>query len=80
MANLTLYIPDRVKRMMNRHPNVRWSRAIRSIIEQKLTDFEEAERLAKKSGLTAADAARIARKIDAALGRHAKALLNESRR
>ena len=80
MANLTLFIPDRLKRRMKKHQHVRWSRAIRSIIEQKLEDFEESERLAQKSTLTVRDVKRLAAKVDAAMGRHAKALFNESRR
>ena len=79
MANLTLFLPDELKERMHRHPNIRWSGTIRSIIERKLEDFEEAEALAAKSTLTEADVRRLAGKVDAALAKHVKALLHETR-
>ncbi len=79
MANITLYIPDDLKRKMDEHKEMRWSMAIRTIIEQKLGELEEFERLVKKSRLTEKEAMTIADKINEAAGKHAEALLNEAR-
>ena len=49
MPNITLSIPEETKRRMEKHPHVKWSSAIRAIIERRLDDFEETERLAQKS-------------------------------
>ncbi len=78
MANITLYVPDELKKRMDEHKEMRWSMAIRSIIEQKLDDFEEVERLAQKSRLTEADVKRLADKVNEAAGKHAERLLHEA--
>ncbi len=75
MANITIFVPDDVKKRMSEYADVRWSKAIRSIIEQRLSDFEEAERLAQESKLTPSDAGRLAAEVDNAAGRHAEYLL-----
>ena len=78
MPNMTLSVTDVMKRRMRAHPSVKWSNVVRSVIERKLDDFEEAEMLAKKSRLSMADFEAISGKIDSAAGKHARALLNES--
>ncbi|MFH0715123.1 MAG: hypothetical protein V1847_05255 [Candidatus Diapherotrites archaeon] len=80
MPNLTLAIDKETKQKMKQHPSIRWSQVVRSIIEKKLEDFEEAERLAQKSKLTMADFEEISQKIDKASARHALRLLHESNR
>lgn len=80
MANFTMFLSDALKKRMKVHSHVRWSSAIRSIIERKLDDLEAAERLAQKSRITQEDVKRIALAINSAGGRHAKVLFNESRR
>ena len=78
MVNLTLSIPVETKVRMDKHKHIKWSSAIRSLIEHKLDDFEEAERLAKKLDLSEEDLKPIMRKIDNDLRKHSEALLNES--
>ncbi len=80
MVNLTLSIPAETKVRMNKHKHVKWSSAIRTIIERKLNDFEEAERIAKKSNLKMSDFSEINKKIDMAMAKHAEELLNEYNR
>lgn len=77
MANITLFVPDDLKKRMEGHPEVRWSRAIRSIIERELDDMEEADKLAKKSRLTEQDARKFAEMVNEKLGKRAEELLNE---
>ncbi len=78
MANVTLSIVDETKKRMDSHPSVRWSNVVRSIIDKKLDDFEEAERLAKKSNLKIEDFEKISGKIESASGKHSLRLLHES--
>ncbi len=80
MPNLTLVIDKETRDRMKRHSSVKWSDAVRTIIEKKLEDFEEAERLAQKSKLTMADVKEISKKIEKASSRHALRLLNEGNR
>ena len=63
---------------MAKHPSVKWSSAVRSIIEQKLADFDEAERIAKRSKFSWKDWKLTDRKISKSAAKHAEALLNES--
>ena len=78
MPNLTLSVTDKTKERMDSHPSIRWSNVVRSLIEKKLDDFEEAERLAQKSRLTQKDFEPILKKIESASRKHAKRLLSES--
>ncbi len=63
---------------MKKHPSIKWSSAVRNIIKQKLKDFEEADRIGRKSKLTIRDFAVISKKISKAAAKHAEALLHES--
>lgn len=78
MANITLSIEDDTKARMERHRHIKWSSAVRSIIESKLDDLEEVERLARKSKFTKRDASELTKKINAAIRKHVKVLMNES--
>ena len=78
MVNLTLSIPADVKGRMDKHKEIKWSSAIRNLIEQKLDDFEEAEKLATKLDLSEKDLKPILDKINKDMAKHAEALLNES--
>ena len=80
MPNLTLSIPDETKHRMDQHPHIRWSNVVRTIIEQKLNDFEEAERLAQKGGLKLSDFEDIRKKLEESSRQHARKLLHESKR
>ncbi|GEM_PF-788445 len=80
MANVTLFVPDQLKKRMDAHVHIRWSRVMRSIIEQKLDDFEDVDRLAQNSQLTEKDVRELSAKVDEAMGKHAKRLLDETRR
>ncbi len=77
MPNITLSVSDVTKQKMKQHPEVRWSNAIRTMIEKKLHDFETAEKLAKKSTLTEKDIELLSTKADKSMAKHAKRLLDE---
>jgi hypothetical protein len=77
MPNITLSISEELKKEMKKHPSVNWSYAFRNAIEQKIVDFEEAEKIARKSRLSLKDWKSIDAKISRDAARHAKALLHE---
>ena len=77
MPNITLAIADETKSKMEKHPEIRWSNAVRAVIERKLRDFEVAEELSQKSRLTETDVKMLSGKANSAMGKHAKRLLNE---
>lgn len=78
MPNLTLVISEELKLEMERHPSIKWSSAVRNIIEQKLAEFGEVEEIARKSKLTWKHWKPIEKQIAKRAAEHAKALLNET--
>jgi hypothetical protein len=76
MVNITLSVLPEVKARMDEHPEIKWSNSIRTLIEQKLDDFEEAEKLAKKLNLSEKDLKPILEKVNADMRKHSEALLN----
>ncbi len=78
MPNITLVISEELRKEMERHSSIKWSSAVRNIIEQKLADFDELENLARKSKFTMKDWKLIEKKVSKSMAKHAKALLNES--
>ncbi len=79
MANVTLFIPDDLKKRMAQHKEIRWSSAIRTLIEDRLDRLEEADELAQGSKLTEEDVAFLTKKVDVETRKHVKALMNASR-
>ena len=80
MPNITLVISEELKQKMDKHSSIKWSAAVRNLIEQKLADFEDAERIARKSRLSMKDIKTISLKVSKAAAKHAEALLSESNR
>lgn len=77
MANFTLSFPDGLKKRMEEHSEIRWSAAVRSIIEQKLDDLDEWASLTSKSRLTVEDVKKLAAEVDEKMGKRAEERLNE---
>ncbi len=80
MPNITISVTKETKHKMKEHPEIRWSGAIRAIIEKKLKDFREAEKLAQKSTLTEKDVEVLSGRVAEGRAKHAKRLLHESNR
>ncbi|MFH0971620.1 MAG: hypothetical protein V1835_03560 [Candidatus Micrarchaeota archaeon] len=74
MANVTLFVPDDLKKRMSAHKGISWSNAIRTIIESKLEDLDEANELASASMLTEEDVEVLSRKVDEDTRKHVRAL------
>ncbi len=78
MPNITLSISEELKKEMEKYSSVKWSSAVRNVIEQKIADFEDAESIAKKSRLNWKTWKRTSAKISKNAAKHAEALLNEN--
>ena len=78
MPNITLSISEELKKEMEKYSSVKWSSAVRNVIEQKIADFEDAESIAKKSRLNWKTWKLISAKISKNAAKHAEALLNEN--
>ncbi|MBS3119507.1 hypothetical protein J4475_01650 [Candidatus Woesearchaeota archaeon] len=66
MVNMTLAIPEEMRREMKRHPDVRWSQVARDAIKEKLgrlQSWEQVEKIVQKSKLTEKDAEEIGNRI-----------------
>jgi len=64
MANMTLAIPDELKKQMDELKVVNWSEVARTAIKEKIIEWQLFQSIAKKSKLTQKDADELARKIN----------------
>ncbi len=69
MENITLTIPEELKKELQKHEEVNWSAVIRKALQEHLRRVRIAESIASKSKLTEKDAEEIARKVDAAVAK-----------
>ena len=76
MGNMTLSIPDEVRKEMKQFSEVKWSEVARKAIQERLETLQMAEKLARKSRLSAKDVEDFSRKITASA---AKRFLNARR-
>ncbi len=64
MTNITLAIPEELKRELQKHDEVNWSAVIRRALQEHLNKLAIAEAIASKSKFTEKDAKEIADKIN----------------
>ena len=63
MTNMTLAVPEDLKRLMEKHRDIKWSEVARQALWMKAQKIELADKLLSKSELTEEDAESIGRKI-----------------
>ena len=63
MPNITLSVPNDIKREMVRHKELNWSEVARQAIEEKLRQLAVLDQLLAKSEVTAEDIEREAKEI-----------------
>ena len=61
MTNITVTLPDELKKELKKHKEVNWSAVIRKAIFEHLRNVRIAEAIAQKSKLTKKDADEISR-------------------
>lgn len=69
MVNITLAVPDELKKKLQTHEEINWSAVIRKALLEHLRDIEILESITKKSKLTEKDADEIAKKINSSLAK-----------
>ena len=67
MVNITLSVPEEIKEIMNKHPEMNWSEIARQAFKEKAAQLELLNAIASKSKLTEQDALEIGRKIKKAM-------------
>lgn len=70
MANMTIRVPEDLKRRMDRHREINWSEVARKSFQEYINKLELAEEIASKSELTPEDAEELSRKIKHGVAEH----------
>ena len=63
MTNMTLAVPEDLKKIMEKHKEIKWSEVARNAMWEHAKKLEIMEKLVSKSKLTEKDALEIGRKI-----------------
>ena len=63
MTNMTLAVPEDLKKIMEKHKEIKWSEVARNAMWEHAKKLEIMEKLVSKSRLTEKDALEIGRKI-----------------
>jgi len=72
MTNMTLAVPEDLKKIMEKHKEVKWSEVARSAIWEHAKKLEIMEKLVSKSKFTEKDAFEIGRKIKEGIAKRHK--------
>ncbi len=72
MANITLAVPDELKKEMDQFPDMNWSEVARASIRKRVVLLEKFRQFTKDSELTEEDAIRIGRKVNEGLSKRYK--------
>ena len=63
MTNLTLAVPDEIKKKMDSFPEMNWSEVARQAFLQKIEDMEFLRTFKEKSKLSESDVLRLSKKV-----------------
>ena len=69
MVNLTLSIPEELKKELDRHPEMNWSEVARQAFKEKVAKLEILEKFSSKFKLSEKDAKQLADKINLAVSK-----------
>ncbi|MBI2084047.1 MAG: hypothetical protein HYT70_00295 [Candidatus Aenigmarchaeota archaeon] len=75
MANITLSVPEDLKRKMEQFPEINWSEVARQAIKERATQLAVLRDIASKSKLTEKDALELGRKINRGLAKRYRELM-----
>ena len=63
MVHVNLLVPEELKEMMDKHPEMNWSEIARQAFKDKISQLELLDSIASKSKLSEKDALDLSRKI-----------------
>ena len=69
MTNITLSVPEEMKKKMDQFKEMNWSEVARASIRKRIIFLEEMNKLLKNSELTEEDAVKLGRKVNKAVAR-----------
>ena len=69
MSNITLFVPEELKRKMEEFKIINWSEVAREAFAQKIKDLEFLKEFKAKSEMTEEDARKLGKKINEALAK-----------
>ena len=72
MVNITLSIPDELKKEMDSVPEINWSEVARQAFMQRIKDLEFLKKFKSDSTLTEEDALRLGRELNKNLAKRYK--------
>ncbi|MBI4174612.1 MAG: hypothetical protein HY517_03120 [Candidatus Aenigmarchaeota archaeon] len=75
MPNITLSVPDDLKKLMDECPEINWSAVAREAIKEKAVQLSVLKSIASKSKLTEKDALELGRKINKGLAKRYRELV-----
>ena len=75
MTNITLSVPEDLKKKMDEFPEINWSEVARQAIKQKAVQLEFLKHFASKSKLTEKDALELGRKVNKGLAKRYRELM-----
>lgn len=72
MTNITLAVPEDMKKEMDKFPEINWSEIARAAIRQRLMMLENFRKFSKESALTEEHALNLGRKVNKSLSQKYK--------
>ncbi len=75
MVNITLSVPEELKKKMDEFPEMNWSAVAREAIWEKATQLSLLKSISSRSRLTEKDAMELGKKINKAVSKHYKEML-----
>jgi len=75
MANVTLSVPEDLKKKMEQFPEINWSEVARQAIKEKAVQLSVLKAIASKSKLSEKDALELGRKINKGLAKRYRELM-----
>lgn len=63
MPNMTIRVPDDLKRSLDEHPEINWSEVARQSMREYLYRLEVAEEIASQSELSEEDAVKLSEEV-----------------
>jgi hypothetical protein len=69
MTNITLAVPDELKKEMEKFPEINWSEIARAAIKKRILLLKQIKEFTKDSELTEEDAIRLGRKVNEGLAK-----------
>lgn len=77
MAEVTVRVPEELKRMMDRSPGMNWEAVAREALWERARQLALMRAFTEKSRFTERDALRLGRKVNRAVARRYRELLGE---